>query len=183
MQSKRDKTTLGIGVLLVATAMIGKAFPLLSVPLVGLALFFIAWGRDQLRVEAFVGRLPAASYLLKILNHLDLIISPRENQRAKKMLHKCYMEICDLFQETVSQLDVSKYVERVYETLTNQANCIEKELGTIAKVKFLNHIGINNAIFRGVGGNAEYNNILRILERTKDNLEELIKSENWNEIK
>jgi hypothetical protein len=55
MQSERDKTTLGIGVLLVAAAVIG------NVPLVGLAVFFIAWGRTQRRVEAFVGRLPAGS--------------------------------------------------------------------------------------------------------------------------
>jgi hypothetical protein len=84
MQSERDKTTFGLALLVAAAAVIGNAYPLISVPLVVLAVFFIAWGRDQRRMEVFVGRLPAASYLLKGLNYLDLIISPRDEQRTKK---------------------------------------------------------------------------------------------------
>jgi len=81
MQRERDRTTFGIGLLLVAFAVIGNAYPWVSVPLVMLAIFFMAWGRDQRRIEALVGRLPAGSSLLKCLNQLDLIISPRADHK------------------------------------------------------------------------------------------------------
>jgi hypothetical protein len=78
MQGERDKATLGIALLITAAAVIGNAYPLISVPLIVLAVFFIMWGRDQSRVEAFLGRLPAGTHILKWLHQLDLIISPRD---------------------------------------------------------------------------------------------------------
>src|SRR5437016_1836559 len=48
-----------------AFAVIGNPYPLILVPLIALAVFFMAWGRDRGRVEAFVGRLPAGNYCSK----------------------------------------------------------------------------------------------------------------------
>jgi hypothetical protein len=179
MQRERDRTTLGLSALLVTAAVIGNPYPLISVPLIGLGLFLLAWGRNQRRIDAFIGRLPAGSYLLKVLNHLDAIISPVREQRAKRMLHKCYVEICDLFNETVSQEHVGKYIDRVNEAFANQAKRIENELGEIARVKFLDRTSIINNIFDQARGNREYNTILLEIDRVKNNLEDLIKSDNW----
>jgi hypothetical protein len=181
VQRERDRTTLGIGALLVAAAVIGKAYPLISVPLVGLAVFLIAWGRDQRRVESFVGRLPAGRYLLNGLNQLDLIISPRDEQYAKKLLQQCYIEICDLFNESVLEEDVNQYITRCYEILTTQAKLIENELGEAARVKFLDRIGIPGGVISKARGNKVYNQILLELDRIKKNLEELIRTEVWNQ--
>jgi hypothetical protein len=179
VKRERDRTTLGIALLVAAAAVIGNAYPGISIPLIMLAVFFIAWGRDQRRVEAFVGRLPAGSYLLTWLNKLDLIISPRDEQHAKKLLHQCYVEICDLFNENV--VDFDQFKRRYGETLTRQASSIENELGMTARVRFLDCSGITRSIFRKARGNEDYNGILMNLERIKNNLEELIKSEVWNQ--
>jgi hypothetical protein len=119
VQRERDRTTLGIALLVAATAVIGRAYPWISILLIMLAVFFIAWGRDQRRMEAFVGRLPGGPYLLTWLEQLDLIISPRGEQRAKKLLHQYYMEICDLFNEAFlkrmlinTSRDVTKFLRR-----------------------------------------------------------------------
>jgi hypothetical protein len=83
MQHERDRTTLGIALLVAGAAVIGNAYPWISAPLIMLAVFFIAWGRDQRRIEALVGRLPAGPRLLKCLNQLDLIISPRTDPKNR----------------------------------------------------------------------------------------------------
>jgi hypothetical protein len=181
VQRERDRTTLGIALLVAAAAVIGKAYPGISIPLIMLAVFFIAWGRDQRRVEAFVGRLPAGSYLLTWLKQLDLIISPRDEQRAKKLLHQCYMEICNLIDESVLEEDVAQYIKRCCEILTVRAKLIENELGEAARVKFLDRIGIMGGLISKARGNKDYNQILLELIRIKDNLEELIKTEVWNQ--
>jgi hypothetical protein len=181
MQRERDRTTLGIALLVAAAAVIGKAYPLISVPLIMLAVFFIAWGRDQRSLEAFVGRMPAGHYLLKALNQLDLIISPKDEQRAKKLLHQCWIEMCDLFEESVSEEDIDQFKKRYDETLTNQAIRIENEVGIVARVKFLDQIGINSVRFHKARDNKDYNEILMRIQRTKENLEELIKTEVWNQ--
>ena len=106
-------------------------------------------------------------------------MSPPEEQRAKKLLQQCWMEICDLFEEHVREEDIDQYKKRYYETLTNQAIRIEKELGALASAKFLDQIGINRVRFSKARGNADYNNILMSMQRTKENLEELIKTEFW----
>jgi hypothetical protein len=79
------------------------------------------------------------------------------------------MEICDLFNETVSPLDVGKYIDRVYGTLETQANCIEKELGVIARVKFLDRVGTSKRIYDKAKGHMEYHNVLLDINRIKDN--------------
>jgi hypothetical protein len=157
VQRERDRTTLGIALLVAAAAVIGNAYPGISIPLIMLAVFFIAWGRDQRRVEAFVDRLPAGSYLLTWLKQLDLIISPRNEQRAKKLLQQCYMEICDLFNENVLGEDVDQYSKRCDEILTKQAILIENELGVAARVKFLDRIGTTDVIFSKAKDGKDYN--------------------------
>ena len=144
-----------------------------------LAVFFMAWGRDRGLVESFVGRLPAGRYILMGLNQLDLIISPRDEQHAKKLLQKCYMEIHDLFNETVREEDVNQYIKRCYEILAAQAKLIENELGEVARVKSLDRIGISAGFFPKAMGNKIYNQLLLELHRIKDNLEELINSETY----
>jgi len=94
------------------------------------------------------------------------------------------MEICDLFNENVLGEDVDQYSKRCDEILTKQAILIENELGVAARVKFLDRIGTTQVIFSkakdGKDYNKDYNNILITLNRFKDNLEELIKTEAWN---
>lgn len=182
MQRERDRTTLGIALLVAVAAVIGRVYPWISIPLIMLAVFFMAWGRDQRRVEAFVGRLPGRRYLLKWLNQLDLIISPREEQRVKRLLHQCYVEICDLFNESVSLEDFNKYKKRCVELINKQAIFIENELGIVARVKFLDRIGTTDGIFFKAQGNKDYNDLLIDIDRIKNNLEELIRSEIWNQV-
>ena len=166
--------------LVAAAAVIGKAYPWISILLIMLAVFFIAWGRNQRRMEAFVGRLPAGPYLLKCLNHLDVIISPRGEQRGKRLLHQCYIEICDLFNEIISQEDFYQYSKRCDEAINRQAICIQNELGVTARVKFLDCTGAI-VFFPKAKGNTDYNNVLVTLNRIKNNLEELINTEVWNQ--
>jgi hypothetical protein len=181
VQLERDRTTLGIALLLAAAAVIGRAYPLISVLLIMLAVFFIAWGRNQHRIEALVGRLPAAPRLLKYLNQLDRIISPRDEQHAKKLLRRCYVQICDLFNESVPEEDINQYIKRSYEILTMQAKLIENEFGEAARVKFLDRIAIPGGVISKAKGNKNYNQMLLELDRVKNNLEELIKTEVWNQ--
>jgi hypothetical protein len=181
VQHKRDRTTLGIALLLAAAAVIGRAYPLISVLLIMLAIFFIAWGRNQQRIEALVGRLPTAPRLLTYLNQLDRIISPRDEHSAKKLLHGCYVQICDLFNESVPEEDINQYINRSYEILTMQAKLIENEFGEAARVKFLDRIAIPGGVISKARGNKNYNQILLELDRVKNNLEELINTEVWNQ--
>jgi hypothetical protein len=137
--------------------------------------FLYGMGSRPAAGRSFVGRLPAGRYILMGLNQLDLIISPRDEQHAKKLLQKCYMEIHDLFNDIVLEEDVNKYIKRCYEILAAQSKLIENELGEVARVKFLDRAGF----FPKAVGNKIYNQLLLELNRIKDNLEELIKSETY----
>ena len=127
-----------------------------------------------------MGRLPAGQFLLKQLNQLDLVISPRGEQRVKKLLQQCYVKICDLFNETVLEQDVDQYIKRCREIPTGQAKLIENELGEAARVKFLDRIGIIDSAFSKAIWNKDYSQILLELNRIKENLEELKMSDFWN---
>jgi len=76
----RDRTTLGIALVVAAVAVIGRAYPWIAVPLGLFAVFLIVWGREGRRTEAFIGRVPGGSYMLKGLEQLDLILSPRDRE-------------------------------------------------------------------------------------------------------
>ncbi|MDQ6867226.1 MAG: hypothetical protein M3178_01960 [Pseudomonadota bacterium] len=115
---------------------------------------------------------------------IDLALPRAE---AKKLLQQCYIEICDLFNERILEDGVDQYIKRCYEIITKQAKTIETQLGVVARVKFLDRIGILDSVFSksrvnkevalGVGVNKVYNQILLELNRIKDNLDELLKSE------
>ena len=74
MPVRKRTITLGIALAVAILAAIVSA-AWISVLLLALAAFLIAWALDTKRTEAFVGRLPYGSYFLKALAKLDSIIS------------------------------------------------------------------------------------------------------------
>jgi fucose permease len=74
MASRKRTITLGIALAVAILATIANA-AWIAVLLFVVAAFLIAWALDAKRTEAFVGRLPYGSYLLKALAKLDSIIS------------------------------------------------------------------------------------------------------------
>jgi hypothetical protein len=70
------------------------------------------------------------------------------------------MEIHDLFNESVLEEDVNQYIKRCYEILAAQSKLIENELGEVARVKFLDRIGISAGFFPKAVGNKIYNQLL-----------------------
>jgi len=69
------KQTITLGIALAVAILAAVAIVWIAVPLFVLAVFLFAWGLEQKRTEAFVGRLPSGNYLLNALAKLDLIIS------------------------------------------------------------------------------------------------------------
>jgi hypothetical protein len=69
--SGRTKRGLSLAVAVIA----GLTSIWLSVLLLALAVFLMAWGRGPERMEAFVGGLPYGNSLLKALAKLDLVLS------------------------------------------------------------------------------------------------------------
>ncbi|HET6379301.1 MAG TPA: hypothetical protein VFG05_13485 [Methylocella sp.] len=63
------------GIFLAVAVIAGLASTLLSVLLLLVAAFFIIWGLDTQRTEAFVGGLPYGNAVLKALAKLDSLIS------------------------------------------------------------------------------------------------------------
>jgi hypothetical protein len=81
----RDRTTLGIALAVAGIAVMGREFPWIAIPLELFAIFLIIWGREGRRTEAFIGRLPAGGYMLKVLEQLDLILSPRDRDYEQQI--------------------------------------------------------------------------------------------------
>lgn len=79
----RARITLGIAVGIAVLAMMAREHVLLQLLLAIFAVFLILWGRAERRMEAFIGGLRGGSYALKVLNQLDLIISPRDQEYDK----------------------------------------------------------------------------------------------------
>ena len=75
--------TLGIALVLAVLAVIGREFIWIALPLLLLAIFMIAWGREPRRTEEFVARLPAGQHILKSLRQLDLVLSPRDLEQEE----------------------------------------------------------------------------------------------------
>jgi hypothetical protein len=78
MANMRDRISMGIALAVAVFAAIMGAFVWIAVPLLVLAVFLFAWALEPTRTEAFVGRLPYGSYLLKALAKLDLVLPGRE---------------------------------------------------------------------------------------------------------
>ena len=147
MPRERDRTTLGIALLVAVAAVIGKAYPLISIPLTALAIFFIAWGRDQRRVEAFVGRLVAGSYLLKCLHQLDLIISPRDD-KSKQQKNEFINQIAlllnegDSIRQTFLDIGDTELIKQQYIMWSERTYAyLSKNLGNSYAVQFKNAHG------------------------------------------
>jgi len=78
--AETDKTRLGIGLVVAVFAVIGREYPWIAAPLTLFAVFLIVWGREGKRTETFIGSLPGGRYILKSLDQLDLILSPRDQE-------------------------------------------------------------------------------------------------------
>jgi hypothetical protein len=102
-------------------------------------------------------------------------------ESIKMTLQSYYVEICDLFNRSVPPEDFDEYAKVCNEAFATQANYIKMELGPAARAKYLDRVGILGVSYQKTGNNERYNNILMVLDRTKKNIEELIKSEVWND--
>jgi hypothetical protein len=63
--------------------------PLIEIALESIAIFFIVWGMNSRGTEAFIGNLPGGKYVLKILEQIDLLLSPRDleyEQRIREVI-------------------------------------------------------------------------------------------------
>jgi hypothetical protein len=91
----KSRITLGIALIVVALAAIGREYPWIVIPLVLVAVFLILWGRESRATEQFIAALPGGRYILKGLHQVDLIISPRdqEYERHLRTLIAGYPEI------------------------------------------------------------------------------------------
>jgi hypothetical protein len=76
----RDRITIGIGLALIVVAAVSREFLWTTFPIAIFAIFLVVWGREGPRTEAFVGRLPGGKYALKVLEQLDMVISPRDKE-------------------------------------------------------------------------------------------------------
>lgn len=74
------RITMGLALLVTAIAVIGRAIPVISVPLILFAVFLIIWGREPRATEVFIGGLPLGNYILKGLGQIDSILTPRDRE-------------------------------------------------------------------------------------------------------
>jgi hypothetical protein len=77
---RRARIALGFGLALAALAAMARDFPLVEILLVFLAIFFVVWGRASRGTEALISQLPGGKYVLKALEQIDLILSPRDRE-------------------------------------------------------------------------------------------------------
>ena len=76
----RARITLGIGLLVVVLAMIIREIHWLAALLLFLSLFLIVWGRLPNETEKAIAQLPGGEIILKGLDHLDMILVPRDSE-------------------------------------------------------------------------------------------------------
>jgi hypothetical protein len=74
------RITLGLAIGIAVLATMAREYVLLQLLLAIFAVFLVVWGRAERRTEEFIGWLPGGSYALKVLNQLDSIISPRDQE-------------------------------------------------------------------------------------------------------
>jgi hypothetical protein len=70
-----QRTTIKRGIILLVGVLSGFMSAWLSVLLLTLALFWIAWGWEPRRTEDFIGRLPMGSFILKAATRLNRLLS------------------------------------------------------------------------------------------------------------
>jgi hypothetical protein len=76
--ARKARITLGIALIVAALAVIGRAVPWISIPLILLAVFFIVWGKEQRGTESFIKRLPFGIEIRKFLDAFDSVLTPRD---------------------------------------------------------------------------------------------------------
>jgi hypothetical protein len=71
---------MGITLTVTVLAVVARDYLLVEVALVSVAIFFIVWGMNSRRTEAFIGGLLGGKYLLKFLEQIDLLLLPRDHE-------------------------------------------------------------------------------------------------------
>src|SRR6516162_8535524 len=74
----RARITLGLALLVPVLVMLAREIYWLVVPLTLFGMFLIVWGRAPSETERLVSQLPGGKHLLKGLNQLDMILTPRD---------------------------------------------------------------------------------------------------------
>jgi hypothetical protein len=88
---RKARITFGLALLVAAFAVIGRAVPLIAIPLTFLAAFLIVWGRAPSATETFIKGMPLGRYVLEVLQHLDLILVPQDreyNQHVREVIER-----------------------------------------------------------------------------------------------
>jgi hypothetical protein len=80
MERRRARVAVGITLTIAVLAVMARDYVLIEIALGSIAIFFIAWGKDSRGTEAIIGRLPKGKYLLKFLEQIDSILSPRDRE-------------------------------------------------------------------------------------------------------
>jgi hypothetical protein len=80
MERQRAKIALGNTLVIAVLVVMARDFHFIEIAIVLVGLFFIVWGRDSHGTEAFIGRLRGGKYVLKFLDQIDLILSPRDRE-------------------------------------------------------------------------------------------------------
>jgi hypothetical protein len=81
MEAKR-RITLAITLVLIVVAAMSREFLWITLPLTLFAIFLFVWGREEHRTENVISRMPVVGkYMLKPLEQIDSIISPRDQAR------------------------------------------------------------------------------------------------------
>lgn len=88
----KARITLGIALIVAALAVIGRAVPWISIPLILLAVFFIVWGKEQHATESFIKGLPFGAHILKLFDAIDsvLMVRDREHEQHIKKIIAAY---------------------------------------------------------------------------------------------
>ncbi len=79
----KARITLGIALFVAALAVIGRAVPWISIPLILLAVFFIVWGKEQRATESVIKRLPFGTHILKLLDAIDSVLTVRDREHEQ----------------------------------------------------------------------------------------------------
>jgi hypothetical protein len=74
----KARITLGIALFVAALAVIGREVPWIAILLILFAVFLVIWGKEQRATEAFIKDLPLGSHILKGLDALDSVLTPRD---------------------------------------------------------------------------------------------------------
>jgi hypothetical protein len=78
--AERARIAMGLAFLVTGLAVIGRAIPWIALPLELFAVFLIVWGIEPRATEAIIGKLSFGRYILKGLEYIDSVLSPRDRE-------------------------------------------------------------------------------------------------------